>query len=86
MLKPVTKPRVGSSASDSLSAMPAAAHAAGSWVTLHAAPHLPNRSVSMEQIFGGGILWTLLIGFLAIASVIGAIVLLLIYGMVRKKK
>ena len=62
----------------------------------------------MEQIFGGGILWTLLIGFLAgllarfiggtlgwyspgeptgfIASVIGAIVLLLIYGMVRKKK
>ena len=51
-----------------------------------AAAHLPNRSVSMEQIFGGGILWTLLIGFPAIASVIGAIVLLLIYGMVRKKK
>lgn len=88
----------------------------------------------MEQIFGGGILWTLLIGFVAgllaraikpgddklgiimtivlgiagallarfiggalgwygptdpagfIASVIGAIILLLIYGLVKKKK
>ena len=52
----------------------------------------------MEQIFGGGILWTLLIGFLAglLARALKpgddklgffmTIVLLLIYGMVRKKK
>jgi uncharacterized membrane protein YeaQ/YmgE (transglycosylase-associated protein family) len=88
----------------------------------------------MEQLFGGGILWTLLIGFIAgllaralkpgndklgffmtillgvggallarfiglqlgwygpteptgfIASVVGAIILLLIYGLVRKKR
>lgn len=106
----------------------------GARVRLHFAPHLPDRNVSKEQILGGGVLWTLLIAFLAgllaralkpgddklglfmtivlgilgallarfigdalgwyspgeptgfIASVIGAIVLLLIYGMVRKKK
>ncbi len=37
----------------------------GARVRLHFAPHLPDRNVSKEQILGGGVLWTLLIGFLA---------------------